>query len=1373
MPRSGSFYLVLLLITQTYLSFGQSNLAVNRTNTIVPNLVVERYNSHDGLPDDRVRAIFQDSRGFLWIGTQNGLCQYDGYRFKKYYKSNHPNHISGNFIYAICEDTAHRIWIGSSEGLNLFDPNTEQFTNFHHQPGNPTSLIHDRIKSLLVDQSGRVWIGTAGGLTSFEPKTQSFRQYKQHPLTTTINSIIRSKGDYIWISTTDGLVHYNIRTNQFTLHRLSVRADPYGERFWAMAERGNDLYVATSTNGLVKLAYNQKAGVHDSLTYLTRFGRSGETLAQTELFDLCLDNAGDLWLATDRGLAKLENLDTPSVQLRFYRTNPQNTKSISSDRIYKVRIDNTAVLWCGTEMGINKLDLTSLPFQYYTFTGLQPQDQVRSMATYDGQHIWIGAGKQGIYQYDIRTGITKTMSLQPEDASFQSVRSMAISPDKALWIGTLGGALHMHGNQLATYQKLLNGRAVFALLPDSKGNVWVGTTNGLLQITKEGKVLACPLGSMRRQNPDFIWSLLEDHQGRIWVGMENNGLGVIDPQTRVFTPINGQKPNQMLTGSAIYSLIESPKNVIWAGSESGLNRISMQPSGSNAIQYTVRTYHEPDGLPEQSVKSLLADSLGYLWISTSKGLARLDPSTNQFSYYLPTLSFTPSSRYKFSDRNLLFGTTDGFVKVDPTQIARKTVAPRVALTEFKLFNKEIGIGEIIHGDVVLNQSIATTREVTLNYQNTVFTIGFTALHFANPSANTFAYRLQGFDKDWITTTSANRTATYTNLDPGTYQFFVKATNNAGEWSSQPAQLIVTILPPPWKTGWAIAFYVLLFNGLLFGFIRYILSQSRQRQQLLYEQREREQLQKLEQAKLQFFTDVSHEFRTPLSLIVGPVNDLQQVDNLPPVVQQKISLIRRNSQKLLHLIDELMTFEKLDQGMLKLKPGWQDLIEFTQEVCSNFGQLATARSMTFEVLKPNSRLPFWFDADKLEKVLTNLIANAFKFTPDGGIIRVEVDTIPDNKANLSVCLRVTDTGTGITADELPHVFERFFQSETSQFGTGVGLSLTKNLVELHGGTISVTSTPGVQTCFSVILPGTELYNSATVDQQIALVSSYTNQVQVPIEIGNELADGHTNDAIDDQPLLLLVDDNHEILDYLYTLFRTNYRVIRAGNGREALQQISIDEPDAIISDIIMPETDGIELCRTLKSDLNTCHIPIILLTARATVEHTLEGLQTGADDYVSKPFQPELLRVRVQTLIQMRKQLIEKYRTNPTLSLPSTEATLHPLDNAFLQKVHNTIMTNLSNEEFSVEALGDAVSMSRSNLFRKLKAITGQTPLELIYHIRLQRGRELLMNRQLTISEITYEVGFKTPSSFSKSFKKQFGKTPKDYLNDALIGLYTV
>ncbi len=1367
-------FLILLFFMKVLTAFNQNIQIASSTKAIEPTLLFKRFYTSNGLPDERIRSIFQDSKGFLWIGTMNGISRYDGYTFKNYFRTQHPNSISGNWAYEITEDNSHNIWIATNEGLSKFNQQKETFINYH-LPVQNISSQSGRVNTLHFDKQGMLWLGCKTGLYQFNPTTASFKKIDAQPFNINICKIIISSDEhYIWVATDAALIHYELANGKKEIFPINIKLSPYGDKLWSLVEKNKDLYIATAADGLLRLPYNKITNTFGALERFNTFAAGNESLDNTQVFDIRISDNGDMWLGTIKGVAKITNNTAGLPNINFYRNSIVNNKSISSDRVYRVFIDKTNVLWCGTELGLNKLDLNSLPFHYYTFDNATLVDQVKGIYSANGNDIWLSTFSKGFFNYNITNNNTTSYHVEPEQLFYNATRSIFVD-NHNVWLGTLNGVVKSGLKNKGGYQNILSGHVVFAIVNDKDQNIWIGTNIGLFRIKSDGTIvnISFNASSSNAAVSPFVRSVFQDSRGNIWVGFENGGLALVDVTNNKFTPLTTNQKGQSVLGKTIYSMTEYPKNTIWIGAESGLTKIIMPTNSNQFTNSEITTYSEQNGLPDKSINGILSDDAGNLWISTIKGLLKFDIKKEVFQNYLPNVYFSFSSCYKFNNHQFFFGTSDGFIAFDPVKIITDNASPTVSISSIKLFNKPINIDEAVNGDIVLHSAIADTKKMELGYRNNVFTLDFAALHFANPDQNIFAYKMEGFDKDWIQATANNRSATYTNLDPGTYTFKLKAANYLGVWNNSPTELIITILPPPWKTWWAYLIYTIIIGILLYIISRYALVQVRQRQQLRYEQIEKEQLKKLDEMKTQFFTDISHEFRTPLSLIAGPAEEMLALTNLSSDIKNKTHLIHRNSKKLLYLIDELMTFQKLDEGKLQLKPQLLEMVSFVKEVHKNFMHLAEKKQIQFTLTTDHENYPITIDSGKMEMVLNNLLFNAFKYVAEQGSINVNIQkcslqqlpSLPSIKCDDWLCISVEDNGKGISADDFSHLFERYFQSDNAIKGTGVGLSLTKKLIELHHGIITAKSEPDIKTSFSFYIPLTKnnsLYKSTE------LTETYSLGYNVNDLIDDNILDN--NDHIKTKKAkhnLLLVDDNIEVLDYLEMVFQENYNIARTTNGLEALTYLQEHEPDLIVSDVMMPQMDGIALCKELKTNINTSHIPLILLTAKATVNNTLQGLQIGADDYIPKPFNPDILRAKVGNFIEARKRIIEKFVHADNGIIIPKDITRNPLDEEFLQNVLHAIHKNLDNEEFSVEELGSMVAMSRSNLFRKLKAVTGQTPIEFIYYVRLKKSMELLLERKLSISQISFEVGFKSPSSFTKSFKKQFGKSPTEFLNDAI------
>jgi signal transduction histidine kinase/ligand-binding sensor domain-containing protein/DNA-binding response OmpR family regulator len=1371
-------FFVLFLFSFGLSAQNTAGILTRNEPAIIPDLLFERFGSKDNMPDNRIRSIFQDKYGVLWIGTMNGVCQYDGYSFKKFISSNDPERRSGTWTADICEDSLQNIWLATTDGLNVYNKLSEKVIHFDIDPQNPNSIVDNDVKTLFCDQQKNLWIGTAKGLMRFDQEKNNFVRFNEYPLNTRINKIVGSYDDFIWIACYDGVVHYNVKTGKYNFYKREVKASPYGDRIWSVLEVDRNLLIGTGGEGLLQLNYNKANGGYSTFEPVNISNKKPGQFKEFEIYDICRSKTGDIWLGTGRGLAKVQYPGTPEMKVSFFENNPTNELSLCNNRVYRVFIDRTDVLWCGTEVGLSKLDLALLPFKFYSFVGQNAKDPIRSIYTTDQGNIWVGTADRGVFEYNPSTGKTISYHFPNVTASLYSTRSIIKWKGK-MWIGTLGGAFSIYPEQRnSNFEIELEGTAVFAFLVDSKNNLWIGTNHGLYLQNTSGKRI------LYTHNPkdgnsissNFIRSIYEDHSGRIWIGFDNKGINFLDPANGKFSSIGKGPDGKKIVGSIVLSIIEYPENTIWIGSEVALNRIIIKQNGQHGNpEFEIKNYFEENGMVDSAINGILQDGNGNLWLSTIKGLVRFNTQNESFENFLPNLRFNQGSFFNGHNRQLFFGGAEGFVSFEPTEITNNQYLPRTVISDLRLFNQPVKINQKYNEDVVLEQTISQTKHITLNYKNNAFTLGFTAMHFSNPGKNKYAYKMEGFDEKWINTDAESRFATYTNLNSGDFIFQVKATNNSGLWSENPATIKITILPPPWKTWYAILGYIMVFNLLLFIFIRYALIQNRQRNQIRFDRLEKERMNSLYQMKMRFFTDVSHEFRTPLSLIIGPTDDILNDPTFSDHVRAKVVMIQRNCKRLLNLVDELMTFRKIDLGIIDLKISNSDLVGLITDIVLAFKPLADKKEVSLGIIAPEKIENVWFDPRKMEKIMNNLISNALKNTREKGSIVVQVEPVIEAaRGNTSsqalgyVCISVEDNGTGIEEKDINSIFDRFFQTKTSKSGTGVGLSLTKSLVELHKGFISVESTPGVITCFKVLIPlGKDHFDPTQLVDETGSSKPFVLETDTTIYAEEHLSKPVTGSFADDKdkPTLLIVEDNLELREYLAMLFIGQYRVFESGNGVEAMETMATDHPDIIISDVMMPDMDGIELCRKIKSSINTCHIPIILLTAKTALENVMEGVEVGADLYISKPFQPDLLKLQVENLILSRKRIIQKFRSGEISTIK--DITINPLDEIFMDKVVGWIMKNIDNDEFGVEELGQDVGMSRSNLFRKLKAITGQTPIEFIYFVRLKRSMELLLERKLNVSEIAYEVGFKNPSSFSKSFKKQFGQSPSQFLNELI------
>ena len=1372
-----SFFIFILYVHFCFLASAQNTDAPG--DKIIPDLLFDRFSNKEGLPENRIRSIFQDSKGYLWVGTMNGIGKYDGYGFKKYDSHNSHSGLSGNWAFAICEDAAGNVWIGTLDGLNVFDRKKEKFKSYKNIPSDKTSLFSNKITALHFDPSGKLWIGTKDGLARFDPATNKFQTFKQYPLQTYISKIIKSDGDQIWIATAAGVVQFNTRSNVSNFYRLKVMPNPYGNYFWSLMEDKGDLYIATATQGMIRLEYDTQTGRYQQSNDLNIY--PNQDLSHTGVFDLCKSSSGDLWLATDQGLARIQKPGTTAAKLHLYRNNPLNGQSLSHNTVYQVFIDRTNNLWCGTEMGLNKLDLNALSFQYFTFQDPRSEDQVRSLYSINGKDIWLGTARNAIYQYNLVQNTTQTFRLSQLSPAFNSHRSLYVDRQHQVYLGTLGGALMLNRQHPNNSVKISDGGAVFAFLKDGKGNLWLGKNDGLLQIKKDGTHVQYKHDpkDMQSLSSSFVRSLFEDHNGRIWIGFETSGLSYFDPLTGKFTRVSGNEAGERISGHMIYSILEHPRDVLWAGSESGLNRLTLQGGDKGTYRIRIKNYFEKDGLSDKSVNGILAEKGNFLWISSIRGLSRMDIAKEQFEPYLPTLNFSFSCAFKFSSHQLLFGTSDGMLIFDPDKISKSHVLPVVMISELKLFNQEVAIDSAYHNEVILKQSLNETREISLGYKNNVFTLGFIALHFSDPENNSYAYQMEGFDKDWIYTTANERSVTYTNLDPGTYYFKVKAANNFGKWNQRPAVLRINILPPPWKSWWAIVTYVLLLSGLTIVLTNYVNKRSKQRNALETERLLHLKDVAIHQEQLSFFTNITHELQTPLTLINGSIERLFY-RNSRMVNQPKeayfLSVVHQQSSRLTYLVNQLLDFRKAEAGHLKSQESYLDVSSLLANIAALFVPLCDQKNLEYRI-EVEPRIVGWMDKDKLEKIIFNLLSNAFKHSGQNQFI---VFAVISDHSNDMLEIVVKNSGCQLSPVQLSKIFEQFFvvdSGQTDQYSNGIGLAFTRELVKLLKGTITAQNENN-WISFKVALP---LLNAMTTEiddrgqSPLAHTPSYLlRSITASNDDPEQLSTKENNKRAliagleqTEKKSILIVEDEPVIRFLLKDLLEENYILYEAENGKQAIELLMIVTPNLIISDVMMPGLNGLELCNKVKNSPDTCHIPFILLSARGSIEQKTEGYDAGADAYIPKPFDTMHLLVRVRKLLEYRQRLHDIFKNEgPAVGLE--EKNLADNDKQFLNNLVQIIEENLENTEMDAAFLESRLAISKMQLYRKLKSLSNMTPGEFIKHIRLHHTVFLLQSTQLTVSEIFYRSGFNNQSHFYREFKKRFQCSPNEYRSQQRI-----
>lgn len=1336
----------------------------------------------DGLSQNAVSAIVQDRRGFMWFGTKDGLNRYDGYQFVVFrHDPFDSTSISDSDVMAVLEDRRGRLWVGTRNGgVNLFDRQRERFARIR---GGPMRMI----TSIVEDSAGVIWIGSDGeglyrvtdGGSAAQAQTAE-RIITQSVADSTgrssdrIHALLVDRRGVLWVGTQAGLfrrdangangvsfTHFTSRGNTpLALIDASVTAlaeDSRG-RLWIGSVPGVSAFDSARTS--IRHYY------HEYRSY-----RYGWGLANS----LAEDRSGKIWVSTR---AELMRLDPATGAFAYFRHDPQHSESINSDMPTRVYRDRSDLIWVGTNgFGINIYDPKATRFQTFR----RPEGRASRLAGFSVYTIfedlagtlWIDAGL--LYRLDRRTGAFRsfeTSSDRPDDFGNTGVWSIIEEPPGFLWAATYRGLYHY---EIATGRWRqyrhdptdslgLPEQVVFDVFRDRHGTIWAVTENFLVKLVDaaRGRFEAWRFTQRPTAGQWIFPSIMQDEHGALWLGSDE-GLARFDPGTATFRYYRHQPDNsRSLSHDAIRAILADPREpgrYLWIGTAGGgLNRLDID-SGT-FVHFTER-----DGLPNNVVYGVQSDTSGALWLSTNKGLSHFQPSTGRFRTYdaadgLQSNEFNSGASFRSRSGELFFGGIYGVSWFRPEDIRDNPTLPAVAITGFRRGNRYETVRD---SGTVLRTTISETDSLRLSYRDAVLTFEFAALEYSAPDKNRYAYRMAGLSDVWFEA-GAVRSATYTNLPPGRYTFQVRASNNDGAWNTQGASLAILILPPWWRTWWAYTIYGALALAALYGFRRYEVVRIRLKNRLQIEHVEAEQLRDLDRARSRLFANVSHEFRTPLTLTMGPLDDLRAGVHGPlsPAVAEQIELARRNAGRVLDLINEILELARAESGRATLHVRRIDLGPFVTSVARTFRPLAERKAIAFDVHSPDPPLIIHADPEHLDRVLSNLFSNAFKFTPDGGAVRV---TISEGEDATRIAIR--DSGAGIPAADLGRVFDRFHRARTAgtQPGTGIGLALAKELVALHGGTISVESEEGFGSTFTVtLLKGKAHFAPDQVDDE-AVVVAQTARPEPPRDLPQPaVSAGESTHAeadsrtADDVTTILVVDDNDEVRAYVKQHLAPTYRVLEAVNGEQGLDVARRFLPDLVLSDVMMPGMDGFALCRALKSDPDTDFVPVILLTARAASEDRLTGLTEQADDYLTKPFEVRELLARIANIVGMRRRLRERY-AGGRLTIHPISLDLPSADERFLEHVRVAIEKHLGDEDFTVERLAAEVAQSRGNLHRRLRDLLEESPSDLIRRMRLERAAEMLAAGAGSVGEVAYAVGFKSVAHFSNAFHELHGVRP--------------
>ncbi|KAA3634908.1 MAG: response regulator [Bacteroidetes bacterium] len=1343
------------------------------------------------LSGNSITAIFQDHQGFLWFGTRSGLYRFNGVEFISYECDHHiPGSLPSCYIQTIYEDKDQQLWIGTLEGgLNKYLRDKDQFVSYRPSTQNSNSISSDVIWEIFEDSKDRMWIGTSSGLDLFDPEQGTFQNFQPYSNSESIrkrlvNFVTEDPRGNIWISTRgNGVLKllenpdntFDFETNDSLNRKLTdlyIRCGYQG--------KNGDIWIGTE-NGLNRLFHDPEKGYQ--VEAFPEFG-----YAILAVFE---DNQGRVWFgAENTGLFMMDKVTRKVIQF----SSQANLPGLSSNSVWSIYEDKVETLWFGTfNNGLNKLDKYHIQFRQFKQL---PSGNVSCFYEETTGNIWIGTDGGGLHYWNRSSNTFTAYRHDPDDPeSISSDAVLSIMEDRngLLWIGTWDG-LNILDRGTGKFKRYLpdknspgsiSGNHVSSIIQDRNGLIWIGVFFEGIDIydpnTKQFRNYRSNAYEENNLCDNQVLKLYEDREGYIWAATEGHGVDRIKWNNGdiVFEHFeNTLEDSASISNDIVFSFYEDQKDQMWVGTcGGGLNLFDRDSKKFRALR-------KRDGLSDDVVNGLLEDNAGNLWINTKKGMTRLDLNTGAIKSYDLTdgqqeLTFFRNTGIKTSDGAFLIGGNNGFISFYPENFEENPHLPDVYITGFSIDNKLVRPAE----KGPLKTAITEALEIHLSHKQNNFSFEFSALNYSQSDKNQYEFILEGYDKGWQKV-GTRRNAYYTKVPPGHYTFKVKGSNNDGRWSDQSASIKVFIAKPWFTTHLALFFYGLIILGVLLWYRNNLLVQERLKSNLKMEHMELEKMQELNQLRSRFFANISHEFRTPLTLILDPLRSIIEGRNKGDKKNQ-LKIAVRSGERLLRLVNQLLDLSKLGSGSMQLKVNRINLAHFLKPLLESFNSLADQMDIDYVISFEDESLNLYLEEDKLEKIVVNLITNAFKFTPSKGNIQFSVrkknpeKTLDKNQEGEWVQMEVKDTGIGIDKKSLPFIFDRFYQVEGSKNkahkGTGIGLSLVKELVEFQKGKIEVCSEEGKGTCFKIYfrlgkshfsvdeISETPIKGIPTKKANEILISEFEKTTQdtgLPKSTDNAPENnGHTTDL----PLVLVVEDSADVRAYIAEYLAQNYRILEAENGKSGWEMALEHIPDLIITDIMMPEMDGIAMCRKIKKEFRTSHIPIVMLTAKAGVDNKAEGFESGADHYVTKPFNSRLLELQIRNILTSQAQLREQWKVDNLIRKEKQESSQESPDDIFLKTALEIIDQNLDNSEFKVESFCRAMGMSRTQLFRKLKAVTGMSPNQFVRKVRLERAAQMLREAQFSVSEVTYKVGFNDLQYFRDCFKQEFGTPPSKFV----------
>lgn len=1339
---------------------------IGLADTLAANLEFWKLDTNNGLPSSAVSCIFRDRSGFVWFGTSTGLSRFDGFRFRNFYSNaTNKNSLKNNLVTDICEDSDGNLWIETSEGYCIFNPETEMFDRgmeewmkSHGMEGVPSEVFIDHEKNFWIVVNGKgCYFYDVAEETAF-----CFEMGKgKNKIPSGLVSCITERGKSLVLAYNDGtLVRLDghgkrvVWTNRHLKDLIRISGP---QTFTTYIDKDYNYWILTNGYTLVYSSAEARwfGSADEFLSYKGIKGADSNLLVKA----IQEDKSGNLWLATEhRGLFIV---DIKARTITNYTYLPGNPTSLPDNTLQNLLIDDTDAVWIGTlKNGVAYYSPTLSRFDTIALGDICTIAQDKSGL------YWFGTNDAGIICYNPATGTTARLGMGKTGLGSDVVVSSLCASDGSLWFGTFnGGMAHYKDGAFTVYRRAAGGLAhdcVWSLSEDRSGNIIIGTLGSGVQIFNPKNGTFKTFNTSNSKLPsDYIASTSVARNGDILLG-HSQGFSIIEGKSHAVTNCQQTKSGHTFTSLAVNQVLSDRRGLIWNANMSGIN--VYDPKADRIYILSPQS---------QTACSVAEDRNGDIWVAMEHGImkVKVDEKDGHWDFFITHYDELDGLQKRlFNFRSILLshngdiivGGQDGINIITPHRATASATHAKAVFSGLILFDHPLEVGEEYNNRIVLDRSVNSSRMLKLRHSENAFTILLSSDRVSVPQKSRFQYRLKGFSDDkWLITAENQPSITYTNLSPGTYTLQVRVLDRDGSISPETSELTIEIAPPFWLSPWAFIVYIIVFS--LIVWLVWHLTIHRQIEKLRIEQirKEAEHNRKLDEMKLTFLTSISHELRTPLTLIISPLKAMLKSES-DTDKKSKIELILRNANRLLNLVNQTLDLRKIEKNKAELNLVTGDVVGFVRQLCLSFKALSqNGISMEFSTEMEKKRMSF--DDDKLEKIMTNLLSNAYKFTPENGHVSISLGIVKaaDDSSDM-LEIKVADNGKGISDEDKEHVFDRFYQVVSQKRsplgGSGIGLNLVKEFAVMHGGNVTVSDNPGGGTVFTVTLPcRCDETLPALITDEIPVMPDSTGETE-----GKEDGEKRLTDVSEQlrkgEYEVLIVDDSEDFLSFMTEMLSDIYKVRVAHNGKEALQMVGEHKPDIILSDVMMPEMDGNELCRAIKENPKTERIPFVMLTARLSTDYKIEGMANGADDYITKPFNFDLLNLRICNLIKWHQATPLGEKIDPKIKPQEVTS----LDEKLVKAATDYVESNLSNPDMSVETMSEALSMSRVHLYKRLLSVTGSTPSEFIRLIRLRHAEHLLRESQLNVSEVAYKVGFNNPRYFSKYFKEMYGVMPSQY-----------